>query len=63
MQATLIAEKGEMYDAMNREVEDARLVDEIWEDFEWRRIIFRSVMARNDMVPGGRWDDEAIQRT
>lgn len=52
-----------MYDAMNREVEDARLVDEIWEDFEWRRIIFRSVMARNDMVPGGRWDDEAIQRT
>lgn len=52
-----------MYDTMNKEVESAKLVDEISEVFNCRRIMFRFVIAKTDMMPGGIRGGEAIQST
>lgn len=61
MYAVVVAEKGEMYDEANKEPWGLKLVKMTNEDVEYLRFIFRTVMARIDLVPAGKLDVDQIQ--
>ncbi|KAF6224618.1 hypothetical protein HO173_012961 [Letharia columbiana] len=65
MQAVVVAEEGEMYDLANKEPWKAKLADMTSEHVEHLRFIFRTVMARIDIVLGDKANvkSEKIQPT
>ncbi|CAD6590177.1 MAG: hypothetical protein ASARMPRED_004602 [Alectoria sarmentosa] len=61
MLAVVIAEEGEMYDEANRDPWEVKLVRMTDEHVEFLRFIFRTVMARIDIVPAENPNDEKIK--
>lgn len=61
MHAVVVAEEGEMYDQANQEPWEVKVAKMTNENVEHTRFIFRTVMARIDIVPPTSSDDEKIQ--
>lgn len=63
MHAVVVAEEGELYDAANKEPWEVKLAKMTNEHVDYLRFIFRTVMARIDVVPAKDWNKEKITPT